>query len=98
LLATCNNSTLTVLSLATKCTWKNRQTGERESQTTWHKCVSFGRTADYAAILTKGADVQIVGEIQNREYLATEWHEEVDHRDPRTARHSSESSRARPST
>jgi single-strand DNA-binding protein len=34
-----NNSTLTVLSLATKRTWKNRETGERESQTTWHKCV-----------------------------------------------------------
>ena len=46
-----NNSTLTVLSLATKRTWKNRQTGERESQTTWHKCVTFGRTAEYAAAL-----------------------------------------------
>ena len=46
-----NNSTLTVLSLATKRTWKNRQSGERESQTTWHKCVSFGRTAEYAAAL-----------------------------------------------
>ena len=65
-----NNSTMTVLSLATKRTWKNRETGERESQTTWHKCVSFGRTAEYAAGLTKGAHVQIVGEIQNREYLA----------------------------
>jgi single-strand DNA-binding protein len=55
-----NNSTLTVLSLATKRTWKNCQTGQRESQTTWHKCVSFGRTAEYAATLTKGAHVQIV--------------------------------------
>jgi single-strand DNA-binding protein len=65
-----NNSTLTVLSLATKRTWKNRQTGQRESQTTWHKCVSFGRTAEYAASLTKGAHVQVVGEIQTREYVA----------------------------
>ena len=65
-----NNSTLTVLSLATKRSWKNRQTGQRESQTTWHKCVSFGRTAEYAATLTKGAQVQIVGEIQTREYVA----------------------------
>jgi single-strand DNA-binding protein len=65
-----NNSTLTVLSLATKRTWKNRQTGERESQTTWHKCVSFGRTAEYAAGLIKGAHLQIVGEIQTREYIA----------------------------
>ena len=65
-----NNSTLTVLSLATKRTWKNRESGERESQTTWHRCVTFGRTAEYAATLTKGAHLQIVGEIQTREYVA----------------------------
>ena len=29
-----NNTAMTVLSLATKRTWKNRETGERESQTT----------------------------------------------------------------
>ena len=72
-----NNSTLTVLSLATKRTWKNRQTGERESQTTWHKCVSFGRTAEYAATFTKGTHVQIVGEIQNRQYIAKDGAKEV---------------------
>ena len=65
-----NKSTLTVLSLATKRTWKNRETGAREAQTTWHKCVSFGRTAEYAAGLAKGAHVQIIGEIQTREYVA----------------------------
>jgi single-strand DNA-binding protein len=65
-----NNSTLTVLSLATKRVWKNRETGERESQTTWHKCVAFGRTAEYAASLTKGAHIQIVGEIQTRDFVA----------------------------
>ncbi|MFY9852812.1 MAG: single-stranded DNA-binding protein, partial [Terracidiphilus sp.] len=59
-----------VLSLETKRTWKNRQTGERESQTTWHKCIAFGRTAEYAAALTEGPHLQIVGEIQTREYVA----------------------------
>jgi single-strand DNA-binding protein len=54
-----NNSTLTVLSLATKRTWKNRETGERESQNTWHRCVTFGRTAEYAATLTKGTFAQV---------------------------------------
>lgn len=65
-----NNNTLTVLSLATKRTWKNRETGERESQTTWHKCVCFGRTAEFAASLKKSAHIQIVGEIQTRTYVA----------------------------
>ena len=47
-----NNTTLTVLSLATKRTWKDRETGERQSQTTWHRCVTFVRTAENAATLT----------------------------------------------
>ena len=64
-----NNSTLTLLSLATKRIWKNRETGERESQTTWHRCVVFGRTAEYAATLTKGSHLQIVGEIQTRSFV-----------------------------
>jgi single-strand DNA-binding protein len=63
-----NNTAMTVLSLATKRTWKNHETGERESQTTWHRCVTFGRTAEYAATLSKGAHLQILGEIQTREY------------------------------
>ena len=65
-----NNSTLTVLSLATKRIWRNRETGAREAQTTWHKCVAFGRTAKYAAGLAKGAHLQIVGEIQTRDHVA----------------------------
>jgi single-strand DNA-binding protein len=32
--------------------------------------VAFGRTAEYAASLTKGAQLQIIGEIQMREYVA----------------------------
>jgi len=64
-----NNSTLTVLSLATKRTWKNRETGDRESRTTWHRCVVFGKTAEYAATLIKGTHLQIVGEIQTREFV-----------------------------
>ena len=67
--STRNNSRLTVLSLATKRTWKNRETGGRESRTTWHRCVVFGRTAEYAATLTKGAHLQIVGEIQTRSFV-----------------------------
>jgi single-strand DNA-binding protein len=67
--STRNNSTLTVLSLATNRTWKNWETRERESQTTWHRCVVFGRTAEYAATLTKGAHLHIVGEIQTRSFV-----------------------------
>ena len=63
------DSTLAVLSLATKRTWKNRETGERDSRITWHRCVVFGRTAEDAATLTKGAHLQILGEIQTRSFV-----------------------------
>jgi single-strand DNA-binding protein len=65
-----NDLTLTVLSLATNRIWKDRESGERMSQTTWHRLVAFGRTAEFAAGLTKGSHIQVVGEIQTREYVA----------------------------
>jgi len=49
---------------------KDRDTGERQSETTSHRYVVFGRTAEYGATLTKEALLQIVGEIQTREYVA----------------------------
>ena len=62
-----NNARFTVLSLATKRSWKDRETGERQSQTTWHRCIVWGKLADYAGI-TKGAHLQVEGEITTREY------------------------------
>ena len=56
------------MSLATKRSWKDRQSGEYKSQTTWHRCIAFGHAGEYAAKLTKGAHIQIEGEIQTREY------------------------------
>jgi single-strand DNA-binding protein len=64
-----NNMTLTVLSLATKRTWKNRENGDREARTTWHLYM-FGRTAEYAARSTQGPPPsRSVGEIQTRSFV-----------------------------
>ena len=63
-----NDSGFTTLSVATKRSWKNRETGDYESQTTWHRCVVFGPQAAFAATLLKGAHVQIEGELRTREY------------------------------
>ena len=54
-----NNASFTVLSLATKRSWKDRETGERQSQTTWHRIIAWSKLAEYAASLTKGAHLQI---------------------------------------
>ena len=66
--STRGNASFTVLSLATKRSWKNRESGERQSQTTWHRCLVWGKLAEFAATLTKGAHVQIEGELCTREY------------------------------
>ena len=63
-----NENSFTILSLATKRSWKDRETGERVSHTTWHRCIVWGKLAEFAATLAKGTHVQIEGEIQTREY------------------------------
>ena len=63
-----NETPFTVLSLATKRSWKNRQSGEYESETTWHRCIVWGSRGEFASTLLKGAHVQIEGEIRTREY------------------------------
>lgn len=67
--STRNNASFTVLSLATKRSWKDRESGERQSETTWHRCIAWGKLGQFAATLTKGAHVQIEGEIRTREYM-----------------------------
>jgi single-strand DNA-binding protein len=64
-----NNARFTVLSLATKRSWKVRETGEWQSKSTWHRIICWGRLADYAAGFTKGAHLQVEGEITTREYV-----------------------------
>jgi single-strand DNA-binding protein len=63
-----NNASFTVLSLATKRSWKDRESGQFMSDTTWHRCIVWGKLGEFAATLTKGAHVQIEGDIRAREY------------------------------
>ena len=58
----------TVLSLATKDSWKDRE-GVWQSRTEWHRCIVWGaKFADFAAGLKKGAHLQVEGELRSREY------------------------------
>jgi single-strand DNA-binding protein len=65
---TSTNNAFTILSLATKRSWRDREAAGYKSETTWHRCIAFGKLADVAAALPKGAHVQIEGEIRTREY------------------------------
>ena len=62
-----NNRSFATLSLATKSSYKDKKSGEYVAHTEWHRCVVFGKLADFAATLTKGAHVQIAGELRSRE-------------------------------
>ena len=66
--STRKNVPFTVLSLATKRTWKDRESGRYASDTTSHRCIVWGKLGEFAATLTKGAHVQIEGDIRTRDY------------------------------
>ena len=61
-----NNRSFTILSLATKSSYK--KDGKYVSQTEWHRCVVFGKLSDFAKTLKKGAHLQVEGELRSREY------------------------------
>ena len=61
-----NNGSFTTLSLATKSSYK--KDGEYISHTEWHRCVVFGKLSEFAKTLTKGAHIQVEGELRSREY------------------------------
>ena len=62
-----NTTNIAVFSLATKTSWKN-DAGSWESRTEWHRCVAFGKLADFAGTLSKGAHVAVEGELRSHEY------------------------------
>ena len=66
--ATKQQKTFTVLSLATKSGYKDKQKNEWVNHTEWHRIVAFGKPADYAKSLKKGDYVEIEGELRSSEF------------------------------
>ena len=60
---TANNGSFTTLSLATKSSYK--KDGKYVSHTEWHRCVVFGKLSEFAKTLTKGAHIQVEGELRS---------------------------------
>ena len=57
------------LRIATSETWKDKQSGERQEKTEWHRVVFFGRTAEVCGeYLRKGAKVYVEGRLQTSTY------------------------------
>ncbi len=57
------------ITLATSDTWKDKQTGDSQERTEWHRVVFFNRLAEVVGeYLKKGAQVYVEGRIQTRKW------------------------------
>ncbi len=60
---------ITNITLATSETWKDKNTGQRQERTEWHRIVFFGGVAGVAGeYLHKGSQVYIEGKLQTRKW------------------------------
>ena len=64
-----NNNTLTTASLATSEHWKDKQTGQPQERTEWHRLVFNGRLAEIAGeYLRKGSKIYAEGKLRTRKW------------------------------
>lgn len=68
---TASGTVVTNISVATEEVWKDRNTGEQQSKTEWHRVVFFNRVAEVAGqYLKKGSQCYIEGSIRTEKYQA----------------------------
>ena len=60
---------VTNISVATSESWKDKQTGQQQERTEWHKVVFFNRLAEIAGeYLRKGSKVYVEGSLRTRKW------------------------------
>ncbi len=66
---TASGSAITSMRLATNESWTDKQTGQKQERTEWHRVKMFGRLAEIAAeYLKKGKQVYIEGSLRTDKY------------------------------
>jgi len=64
-----NGSAVTTISLATSETWRDKQSGELQDRTEWHRVVFFNRLAEIVGeYLHKGSKVYVEGTLRTRKW------------------------------
>ncbi len=64
-----NGDPIANISVATSEQWKNKQTGEKESKSEWHRVVLFGHSAKFcASYAKKGSQVYLEGKLTTRKW------------------------------
>ena len=71
-----SGSSVANLSLATNEQWRDKNTGEQQERTEWHRLALFGRLAEIAGqYLRKGAQVYVEGRLRTRKWQDRDGHD-----------------------
>ncbi|SVE28524.1 uncharacterized protein METZ01_LOCUS481378 [marine metagenome] len=66
---TAGGAAVTTLSLATSESWKDKDTGNDQERTEWHRVVLWRRLAEIAGeFLKKGSKIYVEGQLQTRKW------------------------------
>lgn len=64
-----NGNAVANVTLATSETWRDKNTGERQERTEWHRVVFFGKVAEVVGqYLNKGSKIYVEGRLQTRKW------------------------------
>ncbi len=64
-----SGTAITTIRIATSESWKDKQSGEQQERTEWHRIKFFGRLAEIAGeYLKKGGQVYVEGKLRTDEY------------------------------
>jgi len=64
-----NGNAVATISLATSDTWKDKNTGEPQERTEWHRVVFFGKLAEIVGqYVHKGSKLYVEGRLQTRKW------------------------------
>ena len=64
-----NGSAVTNISVATSDSWKDKQTGEKQERTEWHRVVCFNRLGEIVGeYVKKGSKIYIEGSLRTRKW------------------------------
>ncbi len=70
---TAGGTAICTLSVATSESWKDKQSGEQQERTEWHRVKMFGRLAEIAGeYLKKGRQIYVEGSIRTDKYTDKE--------------------------
>jgi single-strand DNA-binding protein len=71
-----SGTTVANLRVATSESWRDKQTGEQQERTEWHRVALFGRLAEVAGeYLRKGSQVYIEGSLRTRKWTDKQGNE-----------------------